>query len=263
MRKSLFWLVLTLTLAAPARAATLVIDSPKVELEIPAGDTHSGEITVENPTDQPAVMKAYLEDWAYTEAGKGDKEFGPAGTFPYTAAPWITFVAPDPEVPAFGRSVVRYTVKVPEESSGGRYAVLFFETVIGQMPNEEGVVVDVAGRIGTLFFIEVKGASRRAGEIESLSVLPPQGNKPMELETVFKNTGDTAIIVEGNFLIMDAEGQVKGRGDLEKLYTFPGHRSTGITKWVGRLAPGQYTVLATYALGKGQSLVEEKSFSIG
>ena len=75
---ALFGLVCLFSSAA-GYSATLVINAPKVEVELEPGGTYSGEINVENPTDTVASLKAYLEDWMYS-AGDGDKKFSPPGT---------------------------------------------------------------------------------------------------------------------------------------------------------------------------------------
>ncbi len=260
---SSFFGAVLLALSVTGHAATLVINTPKVEVELEPGGTYSGEISVENPTDSVATLKTYLEDWMYDTGGTGDKLFAPPGTMPLSASPWITFTTPEPTLAPFGRATVRYTVRIPAEgSAGAHYSVLFFETVIGNMPNEDGVSVDVAGRIGSLFVVETKGTVKRDGEIVSLEIAPPEGNKPMEIHTQFKNNGNVHISLEGSFLILDEAGQVRARGELSKLYTFPGQAVEGTSKWVGRLPAGNYTVIATYNLGKGKSLVEERTLAI-
>lgn len=226
------------------------------------GESYSGEIVVENPTEEEMAIKAYLEDWAYLPGGTGEKAFTPIGSNSYSAGKWITFTPASSTLKPYGRMTVRYTVNVPADSKGGHYSVLFFETLLGTQTNEEGVNVLVSGRIGSLFYIETKGNSTRQGEIKDASIIPSEGNKPLELKTKFANTGDTDITVGGNFLIMDSTGKVKGRGDLNKIYTFPGTTETSATQWVGRLASGDYQMIVTYDLGKGKSLVKELNFKV-
>ena len=113
-----------------------------------------------------------------------------------------------------------------------------------------------------LFFIHVKDTVRRQGEVSSVKVTPPAGNAPMRIETAFKNTGNVDITLSGNLLIMDAEGKVLGRGDLDKVYTFPGGSDTRTTQWVGRLPKGTYDLLLTYDLGQGQAIVKEEKLAV-
>ena len=259
---SLICLYSLFALCLNAQAATLRISAPKIQMELAPGESYSGDIEAENPTDEDTKVKIYLEDWSYTSVGTGEKKFVPAGTTPLSAAKWITFSPAQDVIKPFGRTTAHYTINVPQDAKGAYYAVMFFETLVGTSTDEEGVNVLVAGRIGSLFFIEIKGTVERSGEIKSVDVKAPEGNKPMEIQTSFHNTGNTDISLSGNFLIMDSEGKVLGRGDINKIYTFGGASASGKTQWIGRLAKGQYQLLLTYNLGKGKSLVEEKTITI-
>ncbi len=250
------------TFSASAFAATIVINTPRVELELTPGESVTGEITVENPTDQVTAIRVYLEDFAYLPGPSGEKNFFAAGTGPYSASNWLTFTPTDISLPAYGKASVRYSARLPEEASGGYYSVIFFETIIGQVPDKDGVAIDVAGRIGALFLIEAKNSQRRDGVIESIDIRPSQGNKPLEIETAYRNTGNVHTPLTGNFVLMDAEGGIAARGELAPLYSMPGTTARGVTQWVGRVPKGSYTALLTYSLGKGKSLVEEKSLVV-
>ncbi|MBI4353497.1 MAG: hypothetical protein HY593_06215 [Candidatus Omnitrophica bacterium] len=246
----------------PAEAATIRINAPKIQLELEPGAAYTGEIIAENPTGEETKAKIYLEDWVYAPGGTGEKIFSPAGSTPLSAGKWIAFSPAEETIKPFGRSIIRYTVKVPPDAKGTHYAVLFLETILGAQTNEEGVNVLVAGRIGALFFIEIKGTTQRGGEIRSLELKPPQGNSPLEIMTDFENTGSVDMTLGGNFLVMDKVEKIVGRGQLNKIYLFPGRREKGVTQWIGRLPEGEYKILLTYDLGKGQSLVEERSFVV-
>jgi hypothetical protein len=246
-----------------AEAATLRINTPKIILELSPGETYSGEIIAENPTEDEVKIRLYLEDWIYKSDGTGEKDFFPAGTQPLSASRWITFSPAEDVMKPFGRTTIRYTINVPKEGiSGGHYSVLFIETILGSTENEEGVNVLVAGRIGALFLLETKGLTNRQGEVTSAKIKPGTGNQPLQIVTTFKNTGDIDVLLSGKFLLMDAEGKIYGRGDLQNMYVMPGDEATGTTQWVGRLAKGAYTALITYDLGKGKTQVSENTFSV-
>ena len=247
---------------SPSEAATIRISTPRVELELSPGETYSGEIIAENPGEEEVKAKLYLEDWAYSPGGTGEKKFTPVASTPLSASKWITFSPTDEVIKPFGRITARYTVTVPAEAKGAYFSVFFFETLLGTATDEEGVNVLVAGRIGALFFIQIKGTVDRKGEIKSVDLKAPEGNKPLEVSTTFQNSGNVDIVLGGNFLIMDADGKIQGRGDLNKIYTFPGSAETGNTQWVGRLPKGSYQVLLTYDLGKGKNLVEERTLVV-
>ena len=257
------WMALLVACVPVSEAATIRISAPKVELELAPGQTYSGEIIAENPTEEEIKIRVYVEDWSYTPGGTGEKAFTPVGSTPASAGKWITFSPSNDTIKPFGRTVARYTIAVPPDAKGSHFAVMFFETMLGTATDEEGVNVLVAGRIGSLFFIEAKGNSERKAEVKSVEIKPPQGNSPLEMVSTFKNTGNTDITVGGKFILMDAEGKIQARGDLNKIYIFPGRTESGKSQWVGRLPKGSYQVLLTYDLGKGKTLVQEKTLVIG
>ncbi len=248
--------------AQVSEASTIRISTPKIELEVEPGATYSGEIGIENPDDGDIKLHTYVEDWVYTPGGTGEKKFSPAGTGSLSCSNWITFTPAEEVLPPFGKSTTRYTIKVPAEAKGGYYSVIFFETILGSSQNEEGVNVLVAGRIGALFFLRVKGTVESSGELVSVKVEAPQGSKPMQIESVFKNTGNVDMTVGGSLIIMEAQGKVLGRGDLAKIYTLPGSTETRITQWVGRLPKGKHELLLTYDLGAGKTLVKDETISV-
>ena len=266
MKKFIFALILTsLAMGSsvlPSHAMTIRINAPKIILDLAPGETYTGQVDVENPTSDDVLIKAYLEDWVYKPGGTGEKDFLPAGSHALSASKWINFSPAETPVKAFGRATVRYTVTVPQDVRGGYYSVLFFETLLGQATTEEGAVVNVTGRVGALFFIDIKGTVQRDGKVESVELKAPAGNKPMEIFTAFHNLGNADITLGGNYLIMGEEGSIKARGQMNKIYTFPGALETGKTEWVGRLDKGSYQALLTYDLGKGKSLVEERDFTV-
>lgn len=250
--------------AAPAAdAATIRIDEARVRHELAPGETKTGQVHITNPTDGAISVRIYTEDWEYLDTGNGDKEFFPAGTLPNSASPWITYNPSEMTIEPFDKRAVDYTVQVPADAAGGtRYSILFFETSLGLGKNEEGATVSVAGRIGALFYIDLKGAVKREGKIEELTFTPGKGNRPAVIKTVFRNTGNTAVALEGEFVVLEASGAVKARGKLTTVYAREGAVVSQETEWPGRLAPGTYDGVYTFDLGEGVLLVEEKKILI-
>ncbi|MBP9733330.1 MAG: hypothetical protein KBD07_03020 [Candidatus Omnitrophica bacterium] len=255
--------VASLFAAAPAAATTIRIDEARVRLEMTPGETKAGQIHISNPTDGTVTVKVYTEDWEYLDSGNGDKDFFPAGTLPNTASPWITYNPSLLVIEPFGKQTVDYTIAVPSAVDGGtRYSIMFFETSLGVGQNEEGASVSVAGRIGSLFYVDIAGTVRHEGKIELLEFTPGKGNRPSVIRPVFKNTGNTSLTVEGEFMLIDAEGAAKARGKLNPIYSREGSTTSQETEWPGRLAPGTYDGVFTFDLGDGELLVEEKKISI-
>ncbi|MFC1704400.1 hypothetical protein ACFL1E_06445 [Candidatus Omnitrophota bacterium] len=241
-----------------AYAANVRIHRPKVRLSIASGSSESGTITIANPADKPATVKAYLEDWVYAETQDGIKNFSPPGSTPLSCAPWISFYPAEFTLPAFGSQDVFFVVKVPEGVSGGHYAVLFFETAIGAMQNQEGVNILVKGRLGSLFYIEAGDAQREA-RLTDVSVT--KSDAGLSIAALLENIGNVDITAKGSFNIIDAQGMVFARGRFNDVYTFPGDKGTLSSVWVEDVPPGSYDVIITLDLGE-KPLIHESSIAI-
>ena len=122
---------LLLSAAQTASAFNARISRPIVHEVVALGQTARGTIEIENQEDAPLSLEVYLQDWEYIEGGSGDKVFSVPGSGRWSAASWITYFPEHLDLPARGKGLVEDTIRVPQYgATGGRYAVLFFESVI-------------------------------------------------------------------------------------------------------------------------------------
>jgi len=239
------------------------IDKSKIRLWLKPGQAESGEIILENITDEAMSIRAYPQDWFYS-SGDGSKEFVPSGATSRSCASWVSFSPTDFILAAFSRQKVRYNVKVPAEAgSGGYYSVLFFENMIGKVPEldfKQAVGLNLTVRFATLFYIEVGGgAIERKGELENFQMKKAGLYAPLLISGVFKNTGNVDVIASGVFAIMDKVGRVRGRGKISDLYALPGDNAKLKGIWRESLPAGNYTFVLTLDLGQaGHKSVFEK-----
>ena len=103
----MLFLLISSLFSVISQAATIRISSPRVELELAPGESYSGEIVAENPTEEEMKAKIYLEDWIYSPGGTGEKKFTPVATTPLSASKWVTFSPSDATVKPFGRATAR------------------------------------------------------------------------------------------------------------------------------------------------------------
>ena len=238
------------------------IDQSKIRLWMKPGKAESGEIILENNTDEAMSIRAYPQDWYYS-SGDGSKEFVPVGATARSCVSWVSFFPSDFILPAFSRQKVRYNVKVPAETvSGGYYSVLFFENMIGKAPElgfRQTVGLNLTVRFATLFYIEVEGAIERKGVLENFEMKKAALYAPLLISAVFKNTGNVDVIASGVFAIMDKTGRVRGRGKINDLYALPGDNARLKGIWRESLPAGKYTFVLTLDLGlAGHKSVFEK-----
>jgi hypothetical protein len=239
------------------------INRPVVEETVAPGQTVSGTIEVENQGEEPLRLDLYLQDWEYLEGGSGEKLFSAPGSSPWSASSWISYYPQRLELPAHGKGLVDYTIRAPADASGGHYAVLFFESILARPPeDEEGVSVQYTGRLGSLFELEVAGTVKRTGEVAELAIGRPDEDRALTLGYTFLNTGNVAIRPKAYFNIVDQAGRYFGRGEFDRIYTFPGRSGSTTTEWTGGLAPGDYAVLLTVDLGGNEIRVAEQPLSV-
>ncbi|MDD5347846.1 MAG: hypothetical protein PHT59_04455, partial [Candidatus Omnitrophica bacterium] len=247
----LFLYFANLFIAPSAWSATLNIDQTKVRLSLEPGQAHSGVIEVENPTTSDVIVKAYAEDWVYSLAHDGSKDFYPVGSMPRSASRWISFVPSDFIVPALSKQRVNYTVKVPPDSEGVHVTVLFFESSIGGGV-QQGTGMNVMLRIGSLFYIDTAGKTSRQASFDKFAIAQKPKEMTFTVSFEMKNTGTQDITTEGLFHIMDGRGMVYSRGKFNNAYTLPGDIVALSAVSNEPLKPGTYDLVMTFDLGKAQ-----------
>lgn len=233
-----------------AEAGTIRINPTKIRLVIPPGDSKSAAIEVENSTDEPIKIKAYVQDWRYTSLQNGTKEFFPAATMPFSCSDWVTFSPTEFTIPAYGRQRLSYTVKVPLKAEGGHYAVLFFETLLHKPDINNASRVGVMIRIGALFYIEPQGTVKREAEVGSFRVERKSKDQPLHIGLDLKNTGNVDLTAGGTFHVMDQDGMIFARGEFDNVYTFPGNVAQMAAHWKEPLGAGVYDLVLTLDIGK-------------
>ena len=230
------------------------IDQSKVRVSIAAGKQGYGEIFVENPTEDERTMHLYLEDWYYLPGGDGSKEFMPAGTLPHSCASWINFSPAEFTLRPFGKQRISYSIKVPENASGGYYAALFFETQMGKFQEESvrAAGIDLKVRIATLFYVGVEGTVQRSAQINNLSLENDASSGGLLLGLDFVNTGNVDITAASSFYFMDQDGLAVARGEFNDIYTASNDKAKLTGSWKKPLAPGVYDLVITINLNKAQ-----------
>lgn len=232
-----------------SEAAILQIDPPKIFLNIPAGESGSGKITLSNPSDEAIKVKIYAQDWQYGDAHDGTKIFFPAGTLPLSCANWISVSHSELAIPAAGQQDVYYTVKMPQDATGGHFAVLFFESAVSKPISAGTVSLGLIVRIGAVFYVESAGMSLRTAAVGNLSLKKPAKSKPLQIGLDIKNTGNTDMMAKGTFHFINKKGVVFARSAFSKVFAFPDETARLSGTWKEPLTRGIYDVIITIDIG--------------
>jgi len=238
-----------------------------------AGETASGKVRVDNKAHYPIQVTTEVTDMLNRRNAQGGltRDEAPTGTTPYSCARWIQLVqGAGTIIQPGGSATVEFLVSPPPDVESGSYAAfLFFLGTPASMaePEDTGlpqVRVVTVPRLGVSVFFEVEGAIRRTGELLNLEYTVPTSTQPLSFRYEFKNTGNADIRLTGSFHILDAEGNLVGKGGTVTLHTFPGGGGIGETSWKGEILPGHYTLLVTFELGPNatEAIVRELEFDV-
>ena len=152
---------------------------------------------------------------------------------------------------------------LPPEATGGYQAVAFFESMLGTGPGQaQGSQVMFAGRLGTLIFVEAQGAVHRHGAVTKVSATPPTASRPLEVEFLFGNDGDTHLFADGALSILNSKGEYVGREKIERFGALPGTARRRRTPWAGELPVGTYSVIVTLDYGGADPAVSETTLVV-
>ena len=232
LKKPAFLLVLSLfttLFSSPAHAFKFNIDSPKITVEVNAGEKYAGYITVDSyGYDEDLAVHVYVEDVIYLPDGTND--FLPKGSTKWSLANWLKVEPREFLLKGNSSSMVRYTISVPADAKGGRYGVVFFEV---DAPPTPGSAARSSIRVGSIIALSVKG---RVGEYKAeLTALKAHfdEDKKLAASCVIKNLSDALIRPAGEFIILDKEGTELAKKDVNPVKggVLPGTSRRFEAKW--------------------------------
>jgi len=215
------------------------------------GDTISDTMAIHNTSDKNININVYWQDFIYKEPFYGKKDFLQRGTSEYSMSEWISFSPTEFILLPQSKRHINYVIKVPENAKGGYYGVLFFEQTTEDVEAQKSV--KIITRLGSLFFLETTRKDK-SSEITNISI-----NKG-KLSGDIKNNGNVFIFPKGIYYILDSNGIVNTRGEIKKIYLPCDKKANFDIDIPFEMQPGIYTIVITFDLNSGDSLVREIDF---
>lgn len=238
-----------------AFARTVSLDPAHLRLSLAPGEVRNGTIKIDNPSGQEVKVKVYLGDWRYDSCSEGTKEFLPAGTTSLSCASWINFSPAEFVIPAFGRQAVNYAVRMLPEAKGTYFSVMFFETDLADMKDDQESAVKLKARLGALFSVEANGPLNCQASLENIQVKKEEGT--VRICANFENKGNTDIAPKVSFHIIDAQGNVFSRGKFSDIFTLPQDKGEIFAEANENLKTGDYILVITMDFKRGLPQVLE------
>jgi hypothetical protein len=264
MKRSLLTLIFALCFlsAGAAYASKVSIDPAHVRVIVLPGESQSGALRVDNPSDQEVKIRVYLEDWRYSSCSDGAKDFFPPGTTSLSCAKWIDFSPAEFTIPPFGRQTINYTVRVPQDAKGAHFSVMFFETDISDTSADNAESgVKLKARLGALFSVEAKDSLVCEASVSGLNL--NRESSVLKISGNFKNNGNSDIVPRITFDIIDSKGEVYARGKFSDIFTLPQDECRIEAETKEHLREGNYILVITLNLGRGRPKVMEVPISVG
>jgi len=254
----LVFLVMCLILPNFCHAQNYSLDTVKIYKDIQPGKSYEEFITVSflghDPT-QAADIDVVMSDWIYDDISQAVSA-RPANTQPNSCVPWINVSPSSFSIDGTNKKVqVLCSITVPSELEHPEYnAILFFSTKPDLDEKDAQMNVTVETRLAVLVKLIDRNKAVLSGEIKSFDVKKNDEEDAYDLLIGTKNTGNILLFIEGDFNVIDAEGNLYGRGQITRTPISPGISQTVLHTWYGELESGEYDVVSTIEMGSTENI---------
>ncbi len=216
------------------------------------GETVTHKVSVDNIGTTPIRVKASFEDFVYVKPFDGLKELKPLGSTKRSCGKWMIVNPAEFELGPGATQTVNCEIKVPADAKGGYNAVLFFEK-LSDAVSQEGMGLTL--RMGVPFFVQTINKTHNIA-LEDLSFTSKNVRGQLH------NAGDTFIISEPSFYVMDAAGIVVDRGKIKKVYMPEQTWVPLLIKFSKEISKGKYNLVVSFDLEGEPALIKESEFTI-
>lgn len=250
--KRLAVLVLGVTISLSSLTfAQVVADRKEIRLAAKPGERASGSFFAVNTSNKEAKVKVYLEDFVYKPPFEGLKEPRPLDSTPHSCGKWVTLSPQEFNLPSKGKKEIQYSINIPQEASGGYYSLIFIEKKPEGTVGNTGIAVKI--KSGFAIFVETTDKIKK-GELRDIIV------DKDKIQGYLVNAGNTVLISQGTFHVMDKKNLILDRGEFKKLYLPAAEKASFTVNVPQKVSPGTYTLFLNFDLeGKG-ALIKEIDF---
>lgn len=128
MRVVLTLCLFALVSTATSQAQITVRGRLAHDLDVLPGQTVSGEVTIDNETNQAQQARIYLRDYLFF--ADGTNAYDPPGSAERSNAPWIQFSPENVTIPPGASATVSYSLSMPDSiGTGSWWSILMVEGV--------------------------------------------------------------------------------------------------------------------------------------
>jgi|AntRauTorcE11897_2_1112592.scaffolds.fasta_scaffold08468_3 hypothetical protein len=240
-----------------------VVGPGRTEIEINPGETVVQEISVTNRITEDREFILEVEDVSGTSDASSAVNLTTGERGPYSIRDYISFPEDSLVLELGERARIPVTITVPPDAEpGGYYGSVLVSTVRvpdGDESNETARSPIIA-RVGSLFFLTVRGETIREGEVTDVSTIDDKlwyESGPIDIGILYENTGSVHLNPYGEISINNMFGEQVGFVELEPWFVLPKSLRLREITWDREFLLGRYT--ATVLVNRGyDDIVDEK-----
>jgi hypothetical protein len=229
-------------------AGDFVVGPGRAEITVSPGQTVVQEMTVTNRISDGRSFFLEVEDIAGTADGSEAVTLSGDERGPYSIRDYISFPGTTFSLDLGERAVIPVTIKIPEDAEpGGFYGSVFVSTDRTGAPQAGAPRSPVIARVGSLFFVTVRGDVETSGITKSIQTLDGKRwyeEGPVNLGITYENTGSIHVNPYGEISINNMFGEQVGFIELEPWFVLPKSLRTRELTWDREFLFGRYTVTA-------------------
>lgn len=202
MRKSIYIIItLILNIGVFSTAHALTVSPAKIEISGDPGSVLTGELEIFNEQDETKIFFTSYENFEPSGDSGAPYFIGANGGL----ATWIETQS-ELTIGPGERTVVPYTIRVPENASpGGYFSAIFFGN---QPPSSSGSSeVTIGGKMGILILLRVNGDIEEKGGLLSFESKDKKrffNSLPISFEYKLNNLGGDRIVPQGELKIKNS-----------------------------------------------------------
>ncbi len=210
------------------------------------GQVYNDNVTVKNESGEEVKVSIYARPYQVSNENY-ESDFSTTSNRTKITE-WITFEKSEYTLAANQEQEMPYKISVPDDAEvGGQYAVIFVETMVGELPEEEeGQSIAVTKRPGMLIYATVKGDLNIAGSMESQKIDGLLFNPPLTSAVAVKNDGNTDFIVRNSLEVQSFFGGKNNNQDPPKAFeVLPETTRLMTMEWPDTPSMGLFRVTST------------------
>lgn len=225
-----------------------VVGPGRAELVVSPGETIVQEITVTNRISENRTFKLDVDDITGSADGSSAVALTDGARGPYSLRDYISFPENTFTLGLGERARIPVTIKIPADAEpGGLYGSVLISTERSTLEGGEASRSPIIARIGSLFFVTVRGEVERSGSVKGISTVDGKWwyeEGPVNLSILYENTGSVHVNPYGEINITNMFGEQVGFVELEPWFVLPKSLRSRDVLWDREFLLGRYTVTA-------------------